>query len=179
MSIENPTDELLFSVRDGVAYLTLNRPDKLNACTTAMYAGISQVADEVGENDEIKVLVITGAGRGFCAGSDAQDRLAVRANGKTLEQSRKDLIRPVGHVGSALYGLEKPTIAAINGVCVGAGLSFALLCDIRIASEKARFGAVWAKRGLVPDVGATYLLPRTIGLDKALKLCFTGDLIDS
>jgi 2-(1,2-epoxy-1,2-dihydrophenyl)acetyl-CoA isomerase len=179
MAIENLTDELLYSCRDGVATLTLNRPDKLNACTTAMYNGMCQVADEVGDNDEAKVLVLTGAGRGFCAGSDAKSRLATRASGERLEKSRKDMVRPVGYFGSALYNLGKPTIAAINGACVGGGLSFALLCDIRIASDRARFGAVWVNRGLVPDVGGTYLLPRTIGLDKALELCFTGEIIDA
>jgi len=179
MAIENLTDELLYSSGDGVATLTLNRPDNLNACTTAMYDGMCQVADEVRDNDEVKVLVLTGAGRGFCAGTDAKSRLATRASGERLEKSRKDMVRPVGYFGSALYNLGKPAIAAINGVCVGGGLSFALLCDIRIASDKARFGAVWVNRGLVPDVGATYLLPRTIGLDRALELCFTGEIIDA
>jgi 2-(1,2-epoxy-1,2-dihydrophenyl)acetyl-CoA isomerase len=179
MAIEDLTDEILFSLKGGVATVTLNRPDKLNACTAAMYNGIVKVADEVRENDEIKVLVVTGAGPGFCAGSDAKSRLTARAQGKNLEQSRWELVQPVGYFGAALHKVGKPTIAAVNGACVGAGLSIALLCDIRIASEKARFGAVWVRRGLVPDVGATYLLPRTVGLDRALELCFTGEVIDA
>ena len=177
MTIQNLTDELTYSCEDGVAILTLNRPEKLNACTTAMYNGIIEVADEVRQNDEAKVLVITGAGEGFCAGSDAKDRLEVRARGESLARSRRELVSPVGYFGSALYELKKPTIAAVNGMCVGAGLSFALLCDIRIASEKSRFGAIWVRMGLVPDVGATCLLPRTVGLDRALKLCYTGEVI--
>jgi Enoyl-CoA hydratase/carnithine racemase len=178
MAIENLTEELIYSCKDGVATLTFNRPDKLNACTTTMYHGISQVVDEVRDNDEVKVLILTGVGRGFCAGSDAKSRLAARASGERLEKSRKEMVQPVGYFGAALYSLSKPTIAAVNGICVGAGLSFALLCDIRIASDKARFGAAWVNMGLIPDVGGTYLLPRTIGLDKTLELCFTGEIID-
>ena len=179
MAIENLTEELIYSCKDGVAILTFNRPDKLNAGTTTMYDGICEVADEVRDNDEVKVLVITGAGRGFCAGSDVEQRLAVKASGERLERSRKEVIQPVGYFGTSLYSLSKPTIAAINGVAAGAGLSFALLCDIRIASDKARFIAAWVNMGLVPDIGATYLLPRTIGLDKALELVFTGEIIDA
>lgn len=179
MAIANLTEELIYSCKDGVATLTFNRPDKLNACTTAMYDGICQVADEVRINDEAKVLIITGAGRGFCAGSDVESRLATRASGERLEKSRKEMVQPIGYFGAPLYSLGKPTIAAINGVAAGAGLSFALICDIRIASDKARFRAVWVNMGLVPDVGATYLLPRTIGLDKALELAFTGEIVDA
>jgi len=179
MGIQNLTEQLDYSCENGIATLTFNRPDSLNACTTAMYHGIIQVVEEVRHNDEAKVLIITGAGEGFCAGSDAKERLEARARGESLAKSRRETVAPVGYFGAALYGLEKPTIAAVNGICVGAGLSFALLCDIRIASDKARFGAVWVRMGLVPDVGATYLLPRTIGTDKALELCYTGQIIDA
>ena len=179
MTLEGLTNELQYSCENGVAVLTLNRPDKLNACTTAMYNGIIQVVDEVRQNDDVKVLVLTGAGKGFCAGSDAKNRLKARVKGNSLARSRSEMIAPVGYFGQALYDLEKPTIAAVNGVCAGAGLSFALLCDIRIASDKSKFGAVWTRMGLVPDVGATYLLPRTVGVDKAIMLCFTGELVDA
>ncbi len=179
MALANLTEELIYSVRDGVATLIFNRPDKMNACTTTMYDGICQVADEVTADDNVKVLVITGAGRAFCAGTDVESRLATRVGGGRLEKSRREMIQPVGYFGSALHRLGKPTIAAINGVAVGAGLSWALLCDIRIASDKARLGAVWVNMGLIPDVGGTYLLPRTIGLDKAIELAITGDIIDA
>jgi 2-(1,2-epoxy-1,2-dihydrophenyl)acetyl-CoA isomerase len=179
MALENLTEELIYSCKDGVATLTFNRPDKLNACTTAMYDGICRVADEVRNDDGVKVLVITGAGRGFCAGSDAESRLATRAAGERLEKSHREVVQPIGYFGAALYSLGKPTIAAINGIAAGAGLSFALICDIRIASDKARFRAAWVIMGLIPDVGATYLLPRTVGLDKALELAFTGEIIDA
>ncbi|RLB39091.1 MAG: hypothetical protein DRH20_04390 [Deltaproteobacteria bacterium] len=173
------TDELVYQVRDGVATLTLNRPEKLNACTTAMYDGLVEAAAAADEDETVKVLVLTGAGRGFCAGSDASERLAARVEGKKAQGAGGDLLRPVGYFGRALYEFGKPTIAAVNGVCAGSGLSLALLCDIRIASDKARFGAVWVRRGLVPDVGATGLLPRTVGLDRAMEMAFTGELLDA
>jgi len=179
MTINKLTNELIYSLADGIATLTFNRPDKLNACTTTMYAGIEQVAEEVRNNDKAKVLILTGSGKGFCAGSDAKDRLQTRLKGEKLEKTRKDMTRPVGDFGTPLYNLGKPIIGAINGVCVGGGLSFALICDIRIASDQAKFGAVWVRRGLVPDIGATYLLPRTVGLGNALKMCFTGDILDA
>lgn len=179
MGIEKLTDELKYSCSNGIAILSFNRPHKSNACTTAMYHGIIQVADEVRNNDAVKVLILTGEGEAFCAGSDAKERLDKITRGESLATSRWELIQPVGYFGAALYNIGKPTIAAVNGICAGAGLSFALLCDLRIASEKARFCAVWVRMGLVPDAGATYLLPRTVGMDKALELCFTGDVIDA
>ena len=179
MAIENLTEELIYSCKDGAAKLTLNRPERLNAITQTMFDGIEQVVDEVKRNDDVKVLVITGASRGFCSGADVVARLAVRVTEGALKKTHKEMVEPVGHIASVIRSLGKPVIGAINGVAVGAGLSFALLCDIRIASEQARFGAIWVRRGLIPDVGGTYLLPRTIGLDKALELAFTGDIIDA
>lgn len=172
-------DELQLTKQDGIATLTLNRPDRMNAMTTAMWYGLRDIIEEVRDDDGIKVLIMTGAGRAFCAGSDVEGRLAARIAGEKIEKTRRDLLEPVGFAASVVSSLGKPIIAAINGVAVGAGLSLALVCDIRIASEKARFGAAWVKVGLIPDLGATYSLPRTIGPDKALELFFTGDIIDS
>ena len=172
-------DELQLTKRDGIATLTLNRADKMNSMTTAMWYGLHDVVEEVRNDDGVKVLIMTGAGRAFCAGSDVQSRLAARIAGEKVETTRKDLLLPVGFAASVLSSLNKPIIAAINGVAAGAGISLSLLCDIRIASDKARFGAAWIKVGLIPDVGATYSLPRTIGPDKALEIFFTGDIIDS
>lgn len=179
MAIEDLTEELIYACEEGVARLTLNRPDKLNACTGAMYEGMCRVVEEVRDDDSVKVLIITGTGRAFCVGSDVEARLAVRSGGGRLEKSRKEMVQPVGWFASAIHNVSKPTIAAVNGIAVGAGLSIALLCDIRIASEEARFGAIWVKRGLIPDAGGTYLLPRIVGLDKALEFAFTGDIIDA
>ena len=179
MALENLTEELIYSCEGGVARLTLNRPDRLNAMTQAMYDGVRMVVEEVERNDDVKVLVLTGAGRGFCSGSDVVVRLSAQAAGQIPMKSHKEMVEPVGRVASIIRTLGKPSICAIGGVAAGAGLSLALLCDIRIASEQARFGAVWVRRGLIPDLGGTYLLPRTINLSKALELAFTGDLIDA
>ena len=179
MALERLTGELVYSCEGGVANLTLNRPDRLNAMTQAMYDGVKLVVEEVQNNDDIRVLVIAGAGRGFCSGSDVVSRLAAQADSGPPSSTHKEMVEPVGSVASIIRNLGKPSICAIGGVAAGAGLALALLCDIRIASEQARFGAVWVRRGLIPDLGGTYLLPRTIGLDKALELAFTGDIIDA
>ena len=170
--------DLILEKEDGIATLTLNRPDKLNAISMTMREELPKAIDEVRGDDEVRVLVVTGAGRGFCSGADVAGQAARIAGGK-LEESRRSLLAPVGSWGVPLAELEKPTIAAVNGVAAGAGLSFALLCDIRIAAESARFGAVWVRRGLIADVGATYFLPRILGVEKALELMYTGDIIDA
>jgi 2-(1,2-epoxy-1,2-dihydrophenyl)acetyl-CoA isomerase len=176
-------EELIFEVEDGVGTLTLNRPDKRNALTTQMYEGLRSVFEEVKRRDEIKVLVIAGNGPAFCAGSDAETRLLPRMvddHCVSLEKTRGDLLEPVMlYIAPGLYNLGKPSIAAINGIATGAGLSIALLCDIRIASERARFGAAWINIGLTPDIGTTFSLPRIIGVDRALKMLYTGEPIDA
>ena len=176
-------EELVFQLEDGVGTLTLNRPDKRNALTTSMYEGLRKLFEAVKVRDEIKVLIITGSGPAFCAGSDAETRLLPRIVDDCcvpLEKTRDELLESVMlYLAPSLYNLGKPSIAAINGVAAGAGLSIALLCDIRIASERARFGAGWINVGLIPDVGATFSLPRLIGTDRALKLFLTGEPIDA
>lgn len=172
--------ELVLSKEKGVATLTLNRPDKMNAMTTAMWEELQRTAEELRHDDEVRVLVLTGAGRAFCAGTDVEKRLSARIAGERLERTRAELLEPpILSIAPAIQNIGKPTIAAINGVAVGAGLSLALLCDLRIASEGARFAATWIRVGLVPDIGATYFLPRTVPIDKALQMFFTGDFIDA
>ena len=177
MALEDLTQELLYSCKDGIARLTLNRPDTLNALTVTMYEGMERVVDEIKRNADIKVLVITGAGRAFSSGTDVKARLAPHAAEGMQRKTHLDMMRPVGFIAPILRSLDKPIIAAVNGVAAGAGLSVALLSDIRIASDQARLIGVWVRRGLVADVGATYLLPRLIGIDKALEMCFTGEAI--
>ena len=181
--MEGLSKELIFAIEESVGILTFNRPEKRNAMTTTMYRDIQKVFEEAKGRDDIKVMVITGNGPGFCSGSDAELRLLPRIVDDRyvpVEKTRNELLDPVMlSLAPALYRLGKPSIAAINGVAAGAGLSIALLCDIRIASEKAKFGASWINVGLTPDVGATFSLPRIIGVDKALKFIFTGELIDA
>ncbi|MBW2003367.1 MAG: enoyl-CoA hydratase/isomerase family protein [Deltaproteobacteria bacterium] len=172
-------ENIILEKRRGVAILTLNRPDKLNAMTTKMWKDLPRIIDDVREDNEIKVMILTGVGRAFCAGSDVGGRLANRLTGKRIETTRKDLLEPVGYVAYVMRSLDKITIAAVNGTAVGAGLSLALLCDIRIASETARFGAIWVKMGLIADLGTTYTLPRTVGTSKALELMLTGEMINA
>lgn len=166
--------DLILEKEDGIATLTLNRPDKLNAISMTMREELPKAVDEVRGDDEVRVLIITGAGRGFCSGADVAS-----LTGEKAGQSRRSLLAPLGIWGVSLVELEKPIIAAVNGVAAGAGLSFALLCDIRIAAQSARFTAVWVRRGLIADVGATYFLPRILGVEKALELMYTGDIIDA
>ena len=172
------SESILFEKDRSVAIITLNRPDRLNSFTTRMFRELSDNMNQIKRDDEIKVVILTGAGRGFCAGTDISDRLASRV-GKTSEENRFQTLRPVGAVALDIADLDKPIIAAVNGVAVGAGLSLALLCDFRIASEKARFGAVWVNMGLIPDLGATHVLPRIVGLERAMELMLSGDIIDS
>lgn len=171
-------EDLIFSVQDNVAIVTLDRPDKLNALGPAMRESLKRALDEVAGNDEIRAMVLTGAGRGFCAGADVTGQ-AARLSGEAPQQTRQEMLSPIGMLAPRIRDLDKPTIAAVNGVAAGMGFSVALACDIRIASDKARFTCAFVKRGLVPDTGSSYFLPRLIGTDKACELAFTGDIVDA
>lgn len=171
-------EELILAKENSVATLTLNRPEKFNAMTTDMWSHLPRLIKEVSDDDSLKVLIITGAGRAFCAGSDA-GRLASRIAGERIEKTQKDFITPIGAEVLCLAKLQKPTIAAINGVAAAAGISIALACDIRIVSEQAKFVLSWVKMGLIPDGGATYFLARLLGPSKTLELAFTGNSIDA
>jgi len=163
----------------GVAILILNRPDRLNALNARLMTEIANAVTEVDEDDEMKVLIITGAGRGFCSGADL---IPSPSTGERVMPGRRLLLEPMGGFGRiarVLASTDKPTIAAVNGVAAGAGFSIAVACDIRIASENARFSAIFVRRALVPDTGITYFLPRIVGISKAVELCITGDIIDA
>jgi len=165
--------------KDGhMAVLTLNRPDKMNAISAAMRENLPLILQEVQEDDNVRVLIITGAGRGFCSGADVAVQ-AARAAGQQAETSRKTILQLVGSLILGFEKINKPIIAAINGIAAGVGLTITLACDLRIASANARFSAIWVKRGLIADGGATFLLPFIVGMEKALELTFTGDIIDA
>ena len=168
-------EDLLLEKKDGIATITLNAPDKLNALTAKMQKSLLLAVDEVAKDDEVRVVIVTGAGRAFCAGGDI-GRMKARLEG-TVKQSRYEQLQLVGHWVDAFLRMGKPVIAAINGACVGAGFALAMSCDIRIASEEARLGALFINMALAPDCGMTYFLPRAVGTSKALELMFTGELI--
>ena len=170
-------ENLLLEKQDGIATITLNAPNKMNALTKKMQASLPLAVDEIAKDDGVRVVIVTGAGeRAFCAGGDMEWIKATTEG--TWEESRYERLKILGNYwADAFLRMDKPVIAAINGACVGAGFPLALSCDIRIASETARFGLGFISIALVPDCAMTYLLPRAVGTSKALELMFTGDLI--
>ena len=171
-------EDLLLEKKDGIATITLNVPEKLNAITSGIRVSLPLAVAEIAKDDEVRVVIVTGAGRGFCAGADVTDLEAVKGFGGSSEVPRHVGLKVLGMPIADLFPrLDKPVIAAINGACAGMGFSIALSCDIRIASEAARFVAAQVARGLVPDVGMTRYLPLTVGMAKALELMFTGKMI--
>jgi len=170
--------ELILEKGGHIAILTLNRPDKMNAISAEMREYFLLALQEVQEDDNVRALIITGAGRGFCSGADVAVQ-AARDAGQVAETSRKTILALVGNLILGFEKINKPIIAAINGIAAGVGLTITLACDIRIASAHARFSAIWVKRGLIADGGATLLLPLIVGMEKALELSFTGDIIDA
>ena len=170
-----PFEKLFLEKNDGVATVTLNEPDKMNALTIELRKDLIALRGELVGDDNIRCVIVTGAGRGFCSGAD----MAGRGIGDTPSRRERLLFLGPGYGTETFFMIDKPVIAAINGACAGAGLSLALSMDIRIASDKARFGAVFVRRGLVPDCGVTHWLPETVGMSKAFEMMYTGDLIDA
>lgn len=161
--------------RDGkIAIMTLRRPEKLNALGGMLHDEIEAVCAEVGADDDVRALIITGEGRGFSAGADLTSGRTVDPDARPSQDSRLDEYGWVGRQAMAVYGLEKPTIAAVNGVAVGAGMSLALACDLRVGSAQSRFKTVFIERNLSPDSGMSYFLPRIVGYSKAVDLIFTS-----
>ena len=162
--------------KSGVALLTLNRPQRLNAVRWQSWDEIEDAIERVASDEDARALVITGSGRGFCSGTDLG---AARALPDLPAVGRTERHRARYGSTAKLIACPIPTIAAVNGVAAGAGLSLCLACDIRIASETARFSAIWSRRGLLADFGATYLLPHIVGMAKGLELMYTGEIIDA
>ena len=170
MNFENIT----FTVEAGIARLTLNRPDKLNSFTGAMHAELRTALDAVQADQSIRVLVLTGAGRAFCAGQDLADPDMARVDGKmpdignVVERNYKPLVL-------RLQNLRVPTIAAVNGIAAGAGASVALACDLVVATKSASFLQAFSKIGLIPDTGGTWFLPQRVGMARAMGLALLAD----
>ena len=167
-----------FAVDGGVATLTLDRPDRLNALTFEIYRELAETFEDLDRHDAIRAVVITGRGRGFCSGGDQDDIIK-----RLLGQDTPSLLaftRATGRLIAAIRRCRRPVIAAVNGVAVGAGAVIAAACDLRIAAAGARFGFIFPKVGLCgADMGASYLLPRLVGLARASELLFFGDVIDA
>jgi 2-(1,2-epoxy-1,2-dihydrophenyl)acetyl-CoA isomerase len=159
-----------------VALATLDRPDKLNALNGALRDDILQLAQDIRSDDEVRVLVITGAGRGFCSGADLT---GARPEHELSQNERLDEWGWVGRQALAIHELDKPVIAAMNGVAAGAGMSLALSCDLRVGGPGARFRTVFAERSLSPDSGMSYFLTRILGYARAADLVFTSRDVDA
>jgi 2-(1,2-epoxy-1,2-dihydrophenyl)acetyl-CoA isomerase len=167
------TATILFERADGIARITLNRPDRLNSFNTAMHAELREALAQVKADKSLRVLLLTGAGRGFCAGQDLADRAVAPGGtpvdlGASIETNYRPLVL-------ALRELPLPVVCAVNGVAAGAGANIALACDIVIAAKSANFIQAFCKIGLIPDSGGTYFLPRLIGSARAMGLAMLGD----
>ena len=181
MAYETITSELA----ENILTITLNRPDKLNAFNATMQRELIDAFDAADRDDNVRVIIVTGAGRAFCAGADLSsgadtfDRDARRGPVKRLADGRVDYSDPNardggGQVSLRIFKCLKPVIAAVNGAAVGIGVTMQLAMDIRIASESARFGFVFSQRGIVPEAASSWFLPRIVGISQALEWCYTG-----
>jgi 2-(1,2-epoxy-1,2-dihydrophenyl)acetyl-CoA isomerase len=170
-------EHILFTVDAGIARLTLNRPDRLNSFNDAMHAEVRDALANVRGDTSARVLLLTGAGRGFCAGQDLSDRAVAATDapvdlGASIERNYKPLVL-------ALRSLPMPVVCAVNGVAAGAGANLAFACDIVVAAKSASFIEAFAKLGLVPDTGGTFFLPRLIGMARAMGMALLGDRISA
>jgi enoyl-CoA hydratase/carnithine racemase len=186
--------EIKYEVADKIATITLNRPDKLNAFTGVMMAEMIEAFDKSDADDRVRVVIVTGAGRGFCAGADLSagaktfdydsrtdrpEKAGVPITNGEVEWSHEGVRDGGGRVSLRIFESLKPVIAAVNGPAVGIGVTMQLPMDIRIASETARFGFVFARRGIVPDACSSWFLPRLVGISKAMEWCATGRVFDA
>jgi len=180
-----PYETITYEVAEQILTLTLNRPDKLNAFTGQMMAEMIDAFDKADTDDDVRAIIVTGAGRGFCAGADLSsgantfDRDARRGPVKRSADGRVDYSDPQvrdggGQLTLRIFKCLKPVIAAVNGPAVGIGATMQLAMDIRIASEAARFGFVFSQRGIVPEAASSWFLPRLVGIQQALEWCYTG-----
>ncbi|WP_419552482.1 crotonase/enoyl-CoA hydratase family protein [Candidatus Poriferisodalis sp.] len=185
-------ETILFQVDDHVATIILNRPERLNAFNSQMLCDVMDAIDLVDADDDVRAVIFTGAGRGYCAGADlgggsaafdfdnqTDEQKAERAAERRESDDLSWMRDGGGLLALRLYECNKPLIAAINGPAVGVGVTMTLPMDIRLASTKARIGFVFARRGLVPEACSSYFLPRVVGLSRALEWCFSGRVFDA
>ncbi|MDR3534502.1 MAG: enoyl-CoA hydratase-related protein [Rhodopila sp.] len=171
------SENLKFSIDNGIATITLDRPEKLNAFTDEMLEDWLTALEECRVNDEVRVIVITGAGRAFTTGGDVStfDQHAAQ----TARGIKSRVTEGIQRLPKKLAEIDKPVIAAMNGIATGGGVDVALACDIRFAAESARFAETYVKIAMIPGAGGAYMLPRLVGLSKALELLWTGDFVDA
>jgi 2-(1,2-epoxy-1,2-dihydrophenyl)acetyl-CoA isomerase len=173
------TTDLLENVKDGVAVLTLNRPERLNAMSRPMLDALLEALPRLADDASVGVIVLTGAGRGFCAGGDVKAMAeGTELGGQTMEEKAQAL-RSRMEASRWLHELPKPTIAMMRGPAAGAGLSLAMACDMRMASDTVRLGTAFARVGYSGDFGGSYYLTQLVGTAKARELYFTADLLDA
>jgi enoyl-CoA hydratase/carnithine racemase len=167
---------ILFETRNQIAFITLNRPDSLNAMNRQMTRELVDVCQQVEEDSGIRVAIFTGAGeKAFSAGMDLKERAETAFS--PLERRQQKLTNKIYTQARAVAAITKPTIAAIRGYCVGGGLEFALACDLRVAAEDAKLGLTEVRRGIIPGAGGTQRLTRAVGITKAMEMCLTGDTV--
>ena len=171
------TSTIKLEISEAVATITLNRPEKLNAFHDDMLMALVDAIDECEQRDEVRVLILTGAGRGFCAGGDVTAMGAEADNRPGV--TKRHIVDYIQAFPRRVARLKKPIIAAVNGVATGGGMDLALACDFRTAATTARFAETYAKIGLLPGGGGAYFLPRIVGTAKALELLLTADFIDA
>jgi enoyl-CoA hydratase/carnithine racemase len=168
-------DEVLYDVSDAIATLTLNRPDRMNAISGPMLARLTQLLIQANEDPKVRVIVLTGAGRAFCVGLDLVDATQGSGIGSEAQTSSVSVNLDLRNTPpTVLFAMDKPTICALNGSAAGYGMDTAMGCDVRIMGESAKMAAAFVKRGVVPESGGTWILPRLLGWAKAAELIFTG-----
>jgi enoyl-CoA hydratase/carnithine racemase len=175
--------QILTHVKDGILTITLNRPEKLNAFTGTMMNEMIDAFKKAGDDDEVRVIVVTGAGRAFCAGADLSGGASTfdhtGASSSKVDWSDERIRDGGGLLTLAIFECLKPVIAAVNGPAVGVGATMQLAMDIRIASDQARFGFVFSRRGIVPEACSSWFLPKIVGISQALEWCFSGRVFDA
>jgi 2-(1,2-epoxy-1,2-dihydrophenyl)acetyl-CoA isomerase len=177
-SVQEGYPDIIYTKENHIATITMNRPDKMNAWTPEMSDSLYRAVEDSASDDDVRVIIVTGTGRAFCSGADVKAMAAKfkqPGSPAAMGQGRPDRIS----LHLLMQRCPKPIIGAINGAAVGGGLDFACACDIRIASDRARFAEVFIRRGLLPAAGGTYFLPRLVGIDNALFMAMTGEMVNA